>query len=123
VGETVIEGPAPTDPPPQLLGYHFQVAPVPSDPPTTDSVTGFPWQVDELEALIDVAGVDFELTVIFEQDGPALPQLLEEETQISATPVKVGDHVTAPTFVVPETEFPVPLIVHAKVVAEAEELT
>jgi hypothetical protein len=48
--------PVPTRVPPQLPRYHFQIAPVPSEPPLTESITEPPGKmVDPGFALMDVA--------------------------------------------------------------------
>ena len=45
VGETITEVPLPTKVPPQLPLYQFQLAPVPSEPPTTVSVVLAPLHI------------------------------------------------------------------------------
>jgi hypothetical protein len=49
--------PVPTKVPPQLPRYHFQTAPVPSEPPFTVSTTDAPVMIEVEEALIEVAAV------------------------------------------------------------------
>ncbi len=49
--------PVPTRTPPQLPLYHFQTAPVPSDPPFTVSTTDAPVMIEVEEALMEVAAV------------------------------------------------------------------
>jgi hypothetical protein len=56
VGETVMLEPVPTNVPPQLPRYHFQTAPVPSEPPFTVSTTDAPVVMEKPGfAVIDVA--------------------------------------------------------------------
>jgi hypothetical protein len=55
VGDTTIELPAPTYTPPQLPLYHFQIPPVPSEPPTTLRVTELPTTIVDKVEFIDVA--------------------------------------------------------------------
>ena len=62
VGETVMLEPVPASVPPQEPEYHFQDAPVPKEPPLTDSVLGCPQVVLGL-ALADVGFVDGVFTV------------------------------------------------------------
>jgi hypothetical protein len=61
-GETEIDDPDPAEVPPQLPVNHSHEAPVPSDPPTTESVVDPP-QVGFVVALIDVGAVELVLTV------------------------------------------------------------
>ena len=62
VGETVTDDPVPTDVPPQLPEYHFQLAPVPRAPPETDSVVELPLQIVVVPVILDGA-VELLLTV------------------------------------------------------------
>lgn len=64
VGLTVIDVPLPAAVPPQLAVYHCQLAPVPSDPPTTESVVLLPEQMVVDVAEIEAAGVERSLTVM-----------------------------------------------------------
>ena len=63
-GLTLILDPAPTDVPPQDPEYHFHEAPVPKEPPLTESVVMSPLQMVEGLAVADVGAVDEELTVM-----------------------------------------------------------
>ncbi len=56
-GETVTLLPVPTDVPPQLPLYHFQLAPAPRLPPLTLSVVFLPRQI-VVVPLIEVAGTE-----------------------------------------------------------------
>ena len=57
-GETEIDTPLPTNTPPQLPEYHCQLAPLPKEPPTTESVVELPAQIGFTVALILVGSVD-----------------------------------------------------------------
>ena len=57
VGDMVILLPVPAVVPPQFPLYHFQLAPAPRVPPTTDSVVLLPRQIVEVPD-IEVAGRD-----------------------------------------------------------------
>jgi hypothetical protein len=57
-GLTSIDGPVPTRVPPQLPVYHFQLAPVPSEPPTSVSVELLPVQMVVGLAVAPVGAVD-----------------------------------------------------------------
>ena len=56
-GATVTLLPVPTDVPPQLPLYHFQLAPVPKLPPLTLNVVFLPKQI-VVVPLIEVAGTE-----------------------------------------------------------------
>ena len=56
--------PVPTEVPPQLPLYHFQLADVPNVPPFTDKVVLLPLQIVVVVAETEVAGTDVSLTVI-----------------------------------------------------------
>ena len=58
----MIDAPDPAEVPPQLPVNHCHEAPVPSDPPTTESVVEPP-QVGFVVALIEVGAVEFVFTV------------------------------------------------------------
>ena len=62
VGLTLTEVPLPTDVPPQFPLYHCQFAPVPNEPPTTESVVFPPLQITFVP-LIEVGATDNKLTV------------------------------------------------------------
>ena len=61
-GATVTLLPVPTDVPPQLPLYHFQLAPAPRLPPLTLSVVFLPRQI-VVVPVIDVAGTEVSWTV------------------------------------------------------------
>ena len=66
VGVIFIDTPVPEVVPPQEVVYQCQVAPVPREPPFSDSVTAVPEQTVEGDVeVIDVAAVDkvFKVTV------------------------------------------------------------
>ena len=56
--------PVPTKVPPQLPLYHFQLAPLPAEPPTTDKVTAVGPHTVLADAVAPVGAVDNELTTI-----------------------------------------------------------
>ena len=56
-GATVTVLPVPTDVPPQLPLYHFQLAPIPRLPPLTLNVVFLPKQI-VVVPLIEVAGTE-----------------------------------------------------------------
>ena len=60
-GATVTLLPVPTDVPPQLPLYHFQLAPAPKLPPLTLSVVFLPRQI-VVVPVIEVAGIDVSRT-------------------------------------------------------------
>ena len=62
VGETVIEGPLPTDVTPHELLYHCQLAPVPNEPPLTDKVVLPPLQM-VVVPVMEVGAVERDCTV------------------------------------------------------------
>ena len=67
VGATTIESPDPTDIPPQLPEYQFQLAPVPSTPPNTDRVVDWLGHVgsmltEALVAAVELVFVTFTVT-------------------------------------------------------------
>ena len=53
-----MDDPVPANVPPQLLVYQFQLAPVPSDPPETLSVTRSPEQTDVEDDVIDAGATE-----------------------------------------------------------------
>ena len=61
-----MELPVPAEAPPQLPVYQTQVAPVPSEPPTTDRVVLCPKQIAEFPE-IEVGAVEITSTVIVAQ--------------------------------------------------------
>ena len=63
MGFTVKLVPVPTEVPPQLPLYHFQLAEVPKVPPFTLSIEGRPPHIEVTDALAAVTGVDVSLTV------------------------------------------------------------
>lgn len=63
-GDTTTEGPLPINVPPHEPEYHCQLAPVPSDPPTSVSVVDWLGQVGLTDAEILVAAVEFVFTVM-----------------------------------------------------------
>lgn len=56
-GETVSEVPVLSNVPPQLLPYHFQLAPVPKLPPDIDNVVLWPTQIVVVPVML-LAGMD-----------------------------------------------------------------
>ena len=63
VGATLMVPPVPTNVPPQLLVYHFQLAPVPNPPPCTVRSVLSPGQIDGLSAIAPEGAVDNVLAV------------------------------------------------------------
>jgi hypothetical protein len=63
VGETVIELPVPTKVPPQLPLYHCHAAPVPKEPPFTESVVELPLQIGDALTLTEPGAVESVFTV------------------------------------------------------------
>lgn len=80
VGETVRVVPLPTLPTPQLLLYHFQVAPVPRVPPTRVNVLLCPRQMVVLP-LINKPGIEVSCTVTFTLRQTVLLQELSARTK------------------------------------------
>ena len=64
VWETLIEAPVPINVPPQEPVYHFQVAPVPNEPPFTLSVKFTPVEANATEEVIDVGAALTAFTVV-----------------------------------------------------------
>ena len=76
-GDTASEVPVPIDVTKDGLSYHFQDAPVPSEPPVTVSVIEVLGQIGIIfETLIPVGAVDLDLTVRVtgELHAPGVPQ-------------------------------------------------
>jgi hypothetical protein len=61
-GDAVNVLPVPTDVPLQLPKYHFQVPPVPSEPPLSDNVLLWPRQIVEVPLML-LAGTELSRTV------------------------------------------------------------
>jgi hypothetical protein len=64
VWETLIEAPVPINVPPQEPVNHFQVAPVPNEPPFTLSVKFTPVEANATEEVIDVGAALTAFTVV-----------------------------------------------------------
>ena len=54
----MIEAPEPTDVPPQLVSYHAQLAPIPSEPPETVKLVEPPGQTESGVARAAVAALE-----------------------------------------------------------------
>ena len=61
-GDAVNVLPVPTDVPLQLPKYHFQLPPVPKEPPLSDNVLLWPRQIVEVPLML-LAGTELSLTV------------------------------------------------------------
>jgi hypothetical protein len=62
-GVTLRLDPVPAEVPPQFDVYHFQLPPVPNDPPFLDNVVLWPLQIVVDDAVAEVAGTDVSFTV------------------------------------------------------------
>ena len=76
-----MDEPVPSKVPPQLLVYHFQLAPVPSLPPLTDRLLVLPKHTDEVGPEIELAATEVSLTVMVVEIQPDAPQLSSARTQ------------------------------------------
>ena len=81
VGLTASELPLPTAVPPQDPLYHWNAAPVPSDPPVTDKVVPLPVQIVPGEAPADAGAVDAVFTVMVTEAQAVVLQVPSARTK------------------------------------------
>ena len=79
-GSTVILEPVPADVPPHDPVNHSQTAPVPREPPVTESTLLVPLQVLLLVIVTPVGAVEFVPTVTVKFPGVLFPQVFDEYT-------------------------------------------